>query len=224
MLVELALRPTPASKCQRALSDLQTGKNKLIRDRTAELNRGRDPLLKQQHQTHLNMLNRHRLTPRSKSSSPPSQRSPARPRSSPRPRSGVEHRREPVGRNARTGHPPQPGAVSLAGLAPSAREFAGLQGRAASSAGFPAESRHQTYRTLRTLARRLQPPPIKQAASEASNLAEVAQDIGFLARRLQLPPRPSESNFSMLASVHGGQALVELFCCVRHHKRSSTEA
>ena len=64
MAATLALRPTPlASKCQRALSDLQTGKNKLIRDRTAELNRGdhlRDPLLKQQHQTHLNMLNRHR--------------------------------------------------------------------------------------------------------------------------------------------------------------------
>ena len=64
MAATLALRPTPlASKRQRALSDLQTGKNKLIRDRTAELNRGdhlRDPLLKQQHQTHLNMLNRHR--------------------------------------------------------------------------------------------------------------------------------------------------------------------
>ena len=64
MAATLALRPTSlASKCQRALSDLQTGKNKLIRDRTAELNRGdhlRDPLLKQQHQTHLNMLNRHR--------------------------------------------------------------------------------------------------------------------------------------------------------------------
>ena len=35
MAATLALRPTPlASKCQRALSDLQTGKNKLIRDRT----------------------------------------------------------------------------------------------------------------------------------------------------------------------------------------------
>ena len=63
MAATLTLRPTPlASKHQRALRDLQTGKNKLIRERTAQLNRGdhlRDPLLKQQHQTHLNMLNRH---------------------------------------------------------------------------------------------------------------------------------------------------------------------
>ena len=63
MAATLTLRPTPLpSKRQRALSDLQSAKNKLIRDRTAQLNGGdhlRDPLLKQQHQTHLNMLNRH---------------------------------------------------------------------------------------------------------------------------------------------------------------------
>ena len=48
MAATLALRPTPlASKCQRALSDLQTGKNKLIRDRTSRGDHLRDPLLKQ---------------------------------------------------------------------------------------------------------------------------------------------------------------------------------
>ena len=116
MAATLALRPTPlASKCQRALSDLQTGKNKLIRDRTAELNRGdhlRDPLLKQQHQTHLNMLNRHRRAIDTKIQELIAAEPHARPQGRDHrldPRSGVEHRREPVGRDARTGHPPQPG-------------------------------------------------------------------------------------------------------------------
>ena len=63
MAATLALRPTPLlSRRQRALRDLQTAKNALLRQRTAGLNRSqhlRDPLLKRQHTTQLNMLNRH---------------------------------------------------------------------------------------------------------------------------------------------------------------------
>ena len=60
----LKLRPTPpASRRQRALRELQTARNALIRQRTALLNRGAhltDPLLKRQHHTQLNLVHRHR--------------------------------------------------------------------------------------------------------------------------------------------------------------------
>ena len=63
MATALKLPPTPpASSSQRRLHDLQSAKNALIRQRTALLNRGAhltDPLLKRQHHTQLNLVNRH---------------------------------------------------------------------------------------------------------------------------------------------------------------------
>ena len=63
MAAALKLQPTPpASRRQHRLHDLQTARNALIRQRTALLNRTAhltDPLLKQQHQTQLNLIQRH---------------------------------------------------------------------------------------------------------------------------------------------------------------------
>ena len=66
MAAQLKLRPSVAlSKHQRALKELQTAKDTLIRLRTAVLNRRfavRDPLLKRQNQTQKNLFNRHLAT------------------------------------------------------------------------------------------------------------------------------------------------------------------
>ena len=136
MAATLALRPTSlASKCQRALSDLQTGKNKLIRDRTAELNRGdhlRDPLLKQQHQTHLNMLNRHRRAIDTKiqeliAAEPTLARKAEIIASIPGLASNTAANL--LAEMPELGTLRNPAAVSLAGLAPIARESGAWQGR-----------------------------------------------------------------------------------------------
>ena len=63
MAASLDLRPTPApSKTQRRLQELQTSRDSLVRQRTAALNRRaqlRDPLLKRQTQTQINLFERH---------------------------------------------------------------------------------------------------------------------------------------------------------------------
>ena len=63
MAASLDPRRTPApSKTQRRLQDLQSARDALIRQRTAALNRRRqlrEPFLKQQNQTRINMFERH---------------------------------------------------------------------------------------------------------------------------------------------------------------------
>lgn len=63
MAAALTLQPTPlASRRQRRLRELHTARNALMKQKTAVLNRRAqltDPLLKRQHQTQLNLFDRH---------------------------------------------------------------------------------------------------------------------------------------------------------------------